>query len=308
MVTLFPVSGVEAPVWAPLVAGFAVSFFTSMAGVSGAVLLLPFQMSVLGFVSPAVSPTNLVFNIVAIPSGIYRYWRERRLVAPLAWIVVAGGAPGVVVGEWMRVTWLPDPGRFKIFVACVLLFIGVRLIFDARRVRRDAVWEGEPALSDGAYWAVQKVAFDRRHLVYEFQGRQYRCGTLGVLLVSLVVGLIGGVYGIGGGAILAPFFVALYGLSVHTVAGATLMGTFLTSVVGVTFAELIAPQYRSNGVAVAPDWLLGGLFGSGGFAGMYLGARVQRFVPAFWLQVLLAAVLFAVSSIYLAAPLLEVEP
>ena len=308
MATLFPVSGVEAPVWAPLVAGFAVSFFTSMAGVSGAVLLLPFQMSVLGFVSPAVSPTNLVFNIVAIPSGIYRYWRERRLVAPLAWIVVAGGAPGVVVGEWMRVTWLPDPGRFKIFVACVLLFIGVRLIFDARRVRRDAVWEGEPALSDGADWAVQKVAFDRRHLVYEFQGRQYRCGTLGVLLVSLVVGLIGGVYGIGGGAILAPFFVALYGLSVHTVAGATLMGTFLTSVVGVTFAELIGPQYRSNGVAVAPDWMLGGLFGSGGFAGMYLGARVQRFVPASWLKVLLAVVLFAVSSIYLAAPLLEVGP
>ena len=34
-----------------------------MGGVSGAFLLLPFQVSVLGFTSPAVSPTNLIFNI-----------------------------------------------------------------------------------------------------------------------------------------------------------------------------------------------------------------------------------------------------
>jgi|CZKX01.1.fsa_nt_gi hypothetical protein len=33
-----------------------------MAGISGAVLLLPFQMSVMGFVGPAVSSTNLVFK------------------------------------------------------------------------------------------------------------------------------------------------------------------------------------------------------------------------------------------------------
>jgi hypothetical protein len=36
-------------------------------------------MSVLGFVSPSVTPTNLVFNITAIPSGVYRYLKERRL-------------------------------------------------------------------------------------------------------------------------------------------------------------------------------------------------------------------------------------
>jgi hypothetical protein len=63
------------------------------AGPSGAFLLLPFQMSVLGFVSPAVSPTNLIYNIVAIPGGVYRYIREERMVWPLAIATMLGTLP-----------------------------------------------------------------------------------------------------------------------------------------------------------------------------------------------------------------------
>jgi len=44
------------------------------------------------------------------------------------------------------------------------------------------------------------------------------------------VGIVGGVYGIGGGSIIAPFFVSFCGLPVYTVAGAALMGTFVTSI------------------------------------------------------------------------------
>ena len=52
---LFPVSGVEVnPLIPPLIA-LVVSTFTSMGGVSGAFLLLPFQVSILNFTSPAVS-------------------------------------------------------------------------------------------------------------------------------------------------------------------------------------------------------------------------------------------------------------
>lgn len=82
----FPTSGVDVFPLIPFIVAFVVSFFTSMGGVSGAFLLLPFQVSVLGFTSPSVSPTNLVYNIVAIPSGVYRYIKEGRMAwyqAPL---------------------------------------------------------------------------------------------------------------------------------------------------------------------------------------------------------------------------------
>jgi hypothetical protein len=76
----FEVSGVTVSPLIPFLVAFFVSMLVASAGVSGAFLLLPFQVSVLGFTSPAVSPTNLFSNIVAIPSGVYRYMREKRMV------------------------------------------------------------------------------------------------------------------------------------------------------------------------------------------------------------------------------------
>ena len=50
-----------------VVAAFAIAAAATPAGISGAVLLRRFQVSVLGTPSPAVTPTNLLFNVVATP-------------------------------------------------------------------------------------------------------------------------------------------------------------------------------------------------------------------------------------------------
>jgi len=113
---LFTVSGVEVSPFVPPLVAFCISLLTSMGGVSGAFLLLPFQMSVLGFTSPAVSATNQLFNIVAIPSGVLRYIREGRMVWPLTWVVIIGTLPGVLIGAILRVRLMPDASTFKGFV------------------------------------------------------------------------------------------------------------------------------------------------------------------------------------------------
>ncbi|MFZ5584821.1 MAG: sulfite exporter TauE/SafE family protein [Thermodesulfobacteriota bacterium] len=300
---LFPVSGVETYLWLPPLVALVVSFFTSMGGVSGAFLLLPFQMSFLGFTTPAVSPTNLVFNVVAIPSGVWRYLREGRMVWPLTWVVVLGTLPGVILGCFARLYWLPDPRAFKAFVGCVLLYIGARMFMDINKTRAQAKKQAQGPKLSGQMVAedfkTETVEFSWRRVAYTFQGKQYACSSPGIFGLSLAVGMVGGVYGIGGGAIIAPFFVAIYGLPVHTVAGATLMGTFVTSVVGVIFYQILAwfPAYAH--LAVAPDWLLGALFGLGGVCGMYLGARCQKFVPAVWIKLGLALLLLYVAARYL---------
>jgi hypothetical protein len=132
----FPVSGIEVNPLIPFVVAFVVSFFTSMGGVSGAFLLLPFQVSVLGYTAPSVSGTNQVFNIVAIPSGVYRYIRERRMLWPLTWSVITGTLPGVIFGAWIRIKYLPDPKNFKLFAGTVLLYIGGRLFLDVAKNKK----------------------------------------------------------------------------------------------------------------------------------------------------------------------------
>jgi uncharacterized membrane protein YfcA len=96
-----------------------------------------------------------------------------------------------------------------------------------------------------------------------------------------------------------PFFVTFFGLPVYTVAGAALMGTFVTSVAGVAFYQAIAPFYSN--MSVAPDWLLGILFGMGGMFGMYLGARFQKFVPARAIKWMLAGIIVFTALKYVAA-------
>jgi len=308
----FPVSGVETSPIIPFLVALGVSFLTSMGGVSGAFLLLPFQVSVLGFTSPAVSPTNLVFNIVAIPSGVYRYIREGRMAWPLTWVVIVGTLPGVFIGAFLRIKYLPDPKAFKLFAGCVLLYIGLRLVHDlwrprpgskaleARFAERVAALKQSSARRMAAGLPPEAVVrtkkFTWSRIAYEFYGESFEFSTWGIFALSFIVGIVGGTYGIGGGSIIAPFFVAVFGLPVYTVAGAALMGTFVTSVAGVAFYMLIAPWYPDQ--VVNPDWLLGLLFGLGGMGGMYLGARAQKFIPARIIKMILSALLVYLAVTY----------
>ena len=77
-----------------LAAAFAVSAVATPAGISGAVLLLPFQVTVLGTPSPAVTPTNLLYNVVSTPGALYRYRRQHQTGGRLALTLMAGTLPG----------------------------------------------------------------------------------------------------------------------------------------------------------------------------------------------------------------------
>ena len=157
-------------------AAFAIAALATPAGISGAVLLLPFQVSVLGTPSPAVTPTNLLYNVVATPGALYRYWRQGQAGGQLALLLMAGTVPGVIAGSVIRVELLPGPRVFDVVIAVVLLPLGAWLAV-TRRVPEDG--SRQPARIPGPV----------------------------LVLAAAVVGSIGGIYGIGGGSILAPILI-----------------------------------------------------------------------------------------------------
>jgi hypothetical protein len=293
---IFPVSGVEAPIWLPPLVALIVSSLTASAGVSGAFLLLPFQVSVLHFTSPAVSPTNLIYNIVAIPGGLYRYIREGRMAWPLTAAVTIGTLPGVFIGAIIRVKYLPDPRSFKFFVGIVLLYLGAKLLYELTG-RSKKGRDKPPGLDPEAVVKTKSISW--RKIEYTFWGETFAFNPMALFALSLAVGLVGGIYGIGGGAIIAPFVVSVMGLPIYTVAGAALAGTFVTSIAGVAVFEVIARMAISQGQSVEPDWLLGALFGIGGLAGTYIGARLQKFIPEKFIRALLALLVTALALSYI---------
>jgi uncharacterized membrane protein YfcA len=311
----FSVSGITVFPFIPFLVAFFVSLLTSTAGVSGAFLLLPFQVSVLGFTSPSVSPTNLVYNIVAIPSGVYRYMREKRMAWPLAWVIIIGTLPGIFIGAVLRIRYLPDPKNFKFFAGCVLLYIGLRLVYamirksDLNAQKTDAVEKKFYAAKNKKTTApendatpvssVRTIKFSLTRYSYSFYGEVFAFNTITLFLLAFAVGIVGGTYGIGGGAIIAPFLVTFFNLPVYTIAGAALLATFVTSIAGVVFYTGVAPFFAYTGLAIAPDWMLGALFGLGGSLGIYCGARLQKYLPAKSIKIILTLAIMLIAIRYM---------
>jgi uncharacterized protein len=250
------------PVGAAL--AFVLALLTTPAGVSGAVLLLPIQLSVLHVPSPSVTPTNLLFNVAATPGGLLRFAREGRLRGPLTGLLIAGTLPGVIAGAILRVEVFSDQRSFTLIAGLVLLPLGLWLLLGAQSVAR-----GRPAPT-----------------------RRHRQATW---LLALAVGTIGGLYGVGGGSMLAPVLIAL-GYSVYEVAPSTLAATFLTSVAGIVTYQVLQALH---GGSIAPQWILGACLGAGGFAGSYCGARLQSRLPERNLRRLLGVIACLVAVRYL---------
>lgn len=245
---------------------FGVAVVSTPAGVSGAVYLLPVQASVLHVPNPALSPTNLLYNVLATPGALVRFARAGSLWTPLTRALLAGSVPGVVAGSIVRVTLLPGKRALLAAIGVVLVPVGVSLLRRGRRRARGARHRARPA-----GWVPGAAA---------------------------AVGTLGGVAGIGGGSLLAPLL-ATAGYPLALVAPAALASTLATSVVGVACFQLLA--LIDGGGGIAPDWLLGLALGAGGVLGGYLGASLQPRVPDRALRTLLGVTSLAIAAAYLAA-------
>lgn len=240
--------------------GALIAGVTTPVGVSGAVFLLPVQLSVLGIPSPTVTPTNLLFNVVSVPGALTRFARRESLRSTLAVRMLVGTIPGVVVGAIMRVFLLPGETVFRGLLAVLLIPLGLWLALHQRDRQRSS--ELAPAVLVG---------------------------------LGFAAGFIGGVYGIGGGSLLAPVLVAS-GYAIATVAPAALLTTFATSCVGVvTYVALASAGHED----AAPDWLVGLSCGLGGLLGGVIGASLQPRLPIRGLRTLLGILAVALGCAYI---------
>jgi len=293
----FPVSGVDTWIFLPPLVMFVVATITSMGGISGAFVLLPFNMSVLGYTSPGVSGTNFVYNIVAIPLGLVRHIRARHMAWGLLLVFLAGILPGVYLGYRVRVHYMPSPEVFRPFVGLVLAFLVFWILRGLWLERREASTSQGTVAPEVRRAVITGTQLQGRQVVCQTQAGNFHIPLVPVLLVALAVGVVGGAYGIGGGSIIAPFCIGVLRLPPFLVAGATLFSTWVTSVVGALMYAFVPTGAAMN---AAPDWLLGLLFGLGCMAGVYLGARLVGRVPALAVKIILCLILLFIATRYLA--------
>ena len=249
-----------------LAAAFVVSAVATPAGISGAVLLLPFQVSVLGTPSPAVTPTNLLYNVVSTPGALYRYWRQHQTGGRLALILITGTLPGVITGSVIRVELVPGPHVFDLLIAALLLPLGIWLAATRPGFNSDPAQPSRPR----------------------------RIPAPALIALACVTGCAGGIYGIGGGAILSPVLIGS-GRPASEVAPAALASTFVTSLAGVATFTILSIHKGPT----APDWAVGIALGIGGIIGGYTGARMQSRLPDTLIRRIVGILAIAIAARYL---------
>ncbi|MEM2153140.1 MAG: sulfite exporter TauE/SafE family protein [Candidatus Bathyarchaeia archaeon] len=264
-----------------ILASFLIALLSSPIGMSGAFLLLPLQISVFGLTSPVANSTNLIYNLIATPSGVYRYIREKRMNWPLATIIALTPIPGAYIGVYIRTRFLLDPKLFKFLVGLILLSLSLRIGYYTLKPKNTSL------IGDAT---IKTRRIGLRRVEYEFMGNIYSIPTIPLTIISISTGVIGGIYGIGGAAIISPILISILHLPIHTIAGATLLTTLTTS----TFTLI---NYHIMGYP--PNWNIGLTLGIGGILGTYLGAKLQKHIPEKILGIILLTTTLTTSTNYI---------
>ncbi len=251
-----------------LLIGVVVGGFGTLIGAGGGFLLLP----LLVFLYPhdradVLTAISLTVAFVNALSGSFAYARMRRIDVRAGLIFAAAGVPGAIAGA--RVTSLLDRRSFDPLLGAMLVLAGAVLFVQSSRAT-------PPETSTGTRTLIETDG--TRH---SYTPRI----ALGAVL-SLGVGFLSSLLGIGGGIVHVPLMAYALGFPVHV---ATATSHFVLAIV-VLAGVLVHAGNGSLGPAVGRIVPLA----IGAFAGAQGGARLSSRVPGTWIVRALALALASV--------------
>ncbi|WP_235508406.1 sulfite exporter TauE/SafE family protein [Agromyces sp. Soil535] len=243
--------------------GAAGGLLSGAFGVGGGILMVPLLIVFANMDQRRASATSLAAIVPAAIAGSLTYFANGQIDLLAALIVAVGGIIGSWIGSWLlrrlSLGWL----RW-LFIA-LLIAVAVRLVLVA------------PVRADGL------LELDALPI-------------LGMIALGVVIGIASGLFGIGGGVIMVPAFIALFGMS-DLVAKGTSLAVMIPTAVSGTVANtragmvdlrvalvvgLAATVASFGGVAIA--FLLSPEWSAWLFAALMVVAAVQLAIRAIRLQ------------------------
>eukprot|EP00130_Batrachochytrium_dendrobatidis_P008530 XP_006683405.1 hypothetical protein BATDEDRAFT_28917 [Batrachochytrium dendrobatidis JAM81] len=187
------------------------AFIGAVAGIGGGVILVPslfFMQSIsdtFSWATPqAIVGISLVTMIFTGLSSTLAYVKGKRIDYRTGLLFLIGSIPGGIVGSWLNQFINADV--FLLYFGILMIVISL-LMF----IKRDRFTTRlDPASNGMRTFTLQGITY------------QYRVPVLSAIILSLCVGILSGLFGIGGGSIIVPAMILLFGVPAH-IATATSM-------------------------------------------------------------------------------------
>jgi uncharacterized membrane protein YfcA len=237
--------------------GLAIGLSLGLVGGGGAILAVPLLVYVLDQDVKQATTASLVIVGATALVGALDHARGGRVRFRLALVLGAGGADGALVGTALNRLASPD--------AILFLFAFVLLAAAYAMLRSRDESHLERPLGSSELW-------------------------LRALPAGAGVGVLTGFFGVGGGFLIVPVLVLLFGLTMQTAVGTSLLVIALSSAAG------LGAHLATGGL----DWLVAGAFTAGGIVGALAGSRFSAHLPAKRLREGFAVLVVAVAAFLLA--------
>nr|WP_190276207.1 sulfite exporter TauE/SafE family protein [Paenibacillus sp. JDR-2] len=199
--------------------GVVAAMFGSIVGLGGGIIIVPVLMLLGpqltgGEISHATAVgTSLTMLIITALASTLSYAKKKLVDFKSGWMFFITSGPAAMIGSALT-------SRFQ--GAAFSLSFGIfMLLMAGLLVARDYL---KPINRE---WPIQRTIVDAKG-----QGHTYGYAIVPALAIGFAVGLISGLFGIGGGSLFVPLMVLLFRFPPHTATATSMFVIFLSSILG----------------------------------------------------------------------------
>jgi uncharacterized membrane protein YfcA len=273
------------PSWpqvAAVAAGVVVGLSLGLTGGGGAIFAVPLLVYWIGVDPPTAVAISLVTVAATAAVGAVERWRYGQVEIPTGLLFAAAGMLTAPLGSWLG-SRIPEQPLLVAF-AVLMLVIAARMWQKARNVEERLP---PAAVAAGSGPACRRDPEGKLRITS-------RCATV-LALVGLAVGLLSGLFGVGGGFLIVPALVTFAAMGVPRAVGTSL---FVMTLVGLSavMAQVAAGREIPLGIA--------GGFVAGSIPGLFAGSAIGRRLTGPLLARVFAIAIVVVAAFVIARELL----
>ena len=247
-----------------LVLGLATGILVGLMGIGGGTVVVPAMVYLLHMDQHVAQGTSLLMQLLPLGLGaMWVYWKKGAVDLWAGIVCALGFLPGGYIGG--RVALALSSHNLEALFGLFLVFSAAMLVFEPG-AKRSAARAAASAENAGSV-APKSDSIAR---------------LIGIFAMSVFVGIASGLFGIGGGVLIVPLLVLLFGFEQHRA-----QGTSLIALVPPTGLFACLTYYHAGQVDVKvaalliPGFVLGGVLG--GRLAAKLASRTMRLVFAVFL-------------------------
>lgn len=204
--------------------GFIAAFIGSLVGLGGGIILVPIMLFLhdnfaeFSWATPqAIVGISLVTMVFTGLSSTLTYVKMNRVDMKTGATFLVGSIPGGIVGSWLNTTF--DVKQFSLYFGILMVVIFLLMLIDREKLVRN-----------------KQIVRSKQTRTFELDGEvfAYNVPYVPAAILAFFIGVLSGIFGIGGGTISVPAMILLFGIPVQIAIATSMFMIFFISLFSAT--------------------------------------------------------------------------